>query len=358
MFENIPISLIVVLVFLLYIIIGEILVNVAFNLAFKKVDYSSNKKYLENYAQFISEYPREVLDIPIRNYYLKGYLFDPSSNLETAPKGLLIFGHGLWADHREYIAEITYLVDRGWRVLAFDGTGSGESDGSSTRGLVQSVLDMDAVIEYTNKDDELKDMEKVLFGHSWGGFGAAVNSANVKHNVKAAVTVSTYAYPVKTLLFVLRDVIGVFAYFFYPFIWGRNFRGFGQNYNVNAVDALNKTTAPTLVIHGQNDTFLGIDTSSLFAHRDEVENDKVHFMRWREPDRDGHNSVLAKVNFATDENIEVVIKDFIDVMGKNKDLDVAKAIHEASLLNKPVDNDVYNERLMIIVDYFLSRYIK
>ncbi len=356
--ENITAVLVVLLVFLIYILIGEILVNIASNLAFAKVDYSSNTKYLENYAKYIEIYRREEVDIPIKNYHLKGYLFAPSANLKSKPKGLLIFGHGLWVDHREYIAEITFLIDKGWQVLAYDGTGSGVSDGNSTRGLVQSALDMNAVLEYVNNHEDLKDMEKVIFGHSWGGFGAAVNMGKLEHNIKAAVTVSTYAYPVETLVNVVKDVIGPFAYIFYPFIWGRNFKEFGKNYNLNAVDALNNSEAPTLVIHGQNDTFLGIDSSALFAHRNEINKDNVHFIRWREPDRNGHSSILAKQNFATDENVQVVIKDFIDVMGKNKDMNVARAIHEASLLNKEVDNNVYNERLMIIVDYFLSRYIR
>ena len=47
------------------------------------------------------------------------------------------------------------MVDHGWRVLAYDATGSCESEGEGTVGLVQSALDLDAALTYVENNASL-----------------------------------------------------------------------------------------------------------------------------------------------------------------------------------------------------------
>ena len=361
--------LIIILIFLLvlaiYIIVTDVLVNVAYHYAFKKVDWYSSEDYLRNYELYLVDYPARKFKIPIKNYNLQGYMFgelndkphEHSASEQNIPKGLLIFSHGLWVDHKEYIAEITYLVEQGWQVLAYDGTGSGESEKSTTIGLVQSSLDLKAVLEYVADDDLLSRMPIATVGHSWGGFAAATNLGKNKLNIVASTPLSAYAYPAEIALEVLEGILGKFAYFFYPAAWATNYARFGANHNINAVDVLKETEIPTLIIHGQNDNFISIDGASVFAHRHEINNTKVNFMRWKEQGRDGHNSLLGKINFTEDIDPEEIAEDFFELARSSESFSFIDTVHEVLIRHKAVDNNKTNYRLLAIIDWFLSRYL-
>ena len=55
-------------------------------------------------------------------------------------KGLIVVVHGLGrAD--DYLAQIMYFVDSGFKVFAYDSTGCYDSEGNSIKGFPQAVLD-------------------------------------------------------------------------------------------------------------------------------------------------------------------------------------------------------------------------
>ena len=71
---------------------------------------------------------------------------------------------------------------------------SGHSEGSGTRGLPQSALDLDAALDYIESDESLNSFPVFLMGHSWGGY-AVTAVLNFDHEIAGSVSVAGYNDP-------------------------------------------------------------------------------------------------------------------------------------------------------------------
>jgi alpha-beta hydrolase superfamily lysophospholipase len=97
--------------------------------------------------------------------------------------------HGLGGGADDYLPQIMFFVNHGYKVLGYNCTGSYESEGKSTIGFSQAVLDLDAALNYVEQEDSLNGLDVLLFGHSWGGF-AVTNILNYDHDITAVVSVA------------------------------------------------------------------------------------------------------------------------------------------------------------------------
>ena len=206
---------------------------------------------------------------------LHGYIY----GMENAePKGLLVFAHGITVGHESYINQLMWFADHGWRVFAYDATGSCTSEGKGTRGLVQSALDLDKALSYAETDERLKDLPVYLLGHSWGGY-AVCAVLNFDHEVKAAASMSGYAYPIKMLqLGTEQDIGKTAAKLFSPYLKGYNLSVSGKYSKLNAVDGVNKRDIPVLIIHGENDDFVDFDRVSIYSQRYSITNPNAEYL--------------------------------------------------------------------------------
>jgi len=126
-----------------------------------------------------------------------------------------VVAHSFGDGAEGYFGVITYFVDMGWRVFAYDKTGSHNSEGSGTRGLVQSVLDLDAALTFITAQEW--ELPIVLFGHSWGGF-ASTAVLNFDHEISAVVSLAGYNKPVQVLHDTSRRILGRSGTFAYPYM--------------------------------------------------------------------------------------------------------------------------------------------
>ena len=88
---------------------------------------------------------------------------------------------GSYKAHRAiktHLAEAIRFVENGYTVLLFDGTGTRASEGWGVRGLTQGALDLDAALDFVRKDEQLKELPLIVYGHSMGGYAAAVVTAS------------------------------------------------------------------------------------------------------------------------------------------------------------------------------------
>lgn len=90
--------------------------------------------------------------------------------------------------------EITYFVEKGWMVLCYDYTGCYNSQGSNMVGYTQSVHDLDAVLNYMEKETRFQSLPVVLFGHSLEAYASAA-VLQYGHDIKAAVVASGFDTP-------------------------------------------------------------------------------------------------------------------------------------------------------------------
>lgn len=218
------------------------------------------------YPAFEAGHPREKVEFESCGNTLTGFIYG-AENTEK----LLVFAHGIGTGHESYIGDVCWFADHGWRVFAYDASGSGYSEGSSTVGLVQSALDLNSALDFVESDSRLNNMPKVLLGHSWGGF-AVGGVLNFDHEIKAAASLSGYAYPLEMLDQGAVNVLGKNgAKLFQPFSHIYHKIAFKKYAGLNAVDGINKADIPFLAIHGESDDFV-LYSLGIISQQDKITN--------------------------------------------------------------------------------------
>lgn len=239
------------------------------------------------YDDFADSYPRELVTFQSGDNRLIGYIYGADNN----DKGLLVWAHGIGSGHEAYISDILWFVDQGWKVFAYDATGSGDSEGSGSRGLVQSALDLDSALTFAEHDDRLSGLPVMLFGHSWGGYAVAAVQ-DFGHRINAAVSVSGYNNAFEMLTDGADDVIGeIPAMIDKPFMWVWNRLTFGKYADLTALDGINKGSVPILIMHGDQDKVVGYDTISIISKKQQITNPNAEYYVFT-GEYAGHSSIF------------------------------------------------------------------
>ena len=224
------------------------------------------------YSDYEDVCSREMVSFRSGDNMLVGYIYGAEND-----KGLIVWSHGIGCGHEVYLDQILWLVSQGWRVFAYDGTGSGESEGSGFRGLAQSVLDLDAALDLTERDLRLAGLPTMLIGHSWGGYASAA-VLHYGHRVRAAVSISGYSDPMEMTDAGAEALLGkACSTMLYPFEWLYNRMLFGETSSLTAVDAINHSTVPLLIMHGEHDTDVSYDRCGIIAKQDQITNPEAVF---------------------------------------------------------------------------------
>ncbi len=241
---------------------------------------------LNRYSAYADRYPRAPHTFYSGKNRLQGYLYGAENT-----GALLVFAHGIGAGHESYIKEILWMVDHGWRVFAYDATGSCESEGKGTVGLVQSALDLNAALSYIESDKTLSDRPVCLMGHSWGGYAASA-VLNFPHKVTASVSISGYNRAVEMIIQYACGVIGPAGHLLYPFAYLENKAAFGNLASLNAVDGINKSGVPVMIVHGSDDKLIPTDKVSILSYAERIQNPQVVYYIADKENQDGHNSIF------------------------------------------------------------------
>jgi len=216
---------------------------------------------------------------------LTAYIFG-----ENNDQGLIVISHGLGGGGLSYIREITYFVEQGWRVFAFDKTGSHHSEGRGTRGLPQSAIDLNAALDYIASQDW--GLPIMLYGHSWGGF-AVTAVLNFEHEINAVVSLAGFAEPFMMLQEGARAMIGrPLGRITSPFLWVYQRMLFGDYADLCAITGINRAEVPVMIIHGNRDNVVLYDGSGIIAHRERISNPNAVFVSRYYPNRSGHNDLI------------------------------------------------------------------
>ena len=255
-----------------------------FQTFFSRFDKNYNTGYL-SYEDVKEQYGRSVITFPSGKNKLKGYIYG-----EAHQKGLVVIVHGLGGGAESYLAETLYFVDQGWRVFAFDCTGSFGSEGSGIGGLSQALLDLRAALDYIEEDNSLKQLPLMLYGHSMGGY-AVTSVLNYDYPVDAVVSVSGFNTPMEAMVERASQYIGVLAYLEYPFLWGYQALMYGDTAFVQAIDGINRSDTPVMIIHGEQDKSVTYDGSGIIAYRDHITNPNVIYKTCSTQYRNDHKNL-------------------------------------------------------------------
>ncbi|MBQ3940036.1 MAG: alpha/beta fold hydrolase [Oscillospiraceae bacterium] len=252
---------------------GSIFTRNAMQSEFPRGDYPDRRfSTMTRFSELEPAYSREMVSFRSGDNMLVGYIYGAENE-----KGLIVWSHGIGCGHEAYLEDILWFADRGWRVFAYDGTGSGESEGSGSRGLAQSAQDLNCALDFVERDLRLAGIPVMLVGHSWGGYAAGA-VLNYDHRVRAAVSISGYSDPMEMLREGADEMLGkVGSTLSYPFLWGYNRLLFGANLNLTAAEGISHSTVPVLVLHGEHDEVISYDRCSILSKQDQITNPNVTY---------------------------------------------------------------------------------
>lgn len=238
------------------------------------------------YEDYADTYPREAVEFTLGDKTLRGYVYGPENT-----RGLIVFRHGITSYHQDYLAMILAMVDKGWRVFAYDAIGCGESDGDDVIGLSQSPIDVDAAVSFARESGMADGMEIALWGHSWGGYGVAA-ALESQPDVAACVTMSGFDAPMKVFEASSQNMMGVLGLTQMPTMWLNTALVFGVDCNRSASKAIIDSGVPTLIVHGSADAVVPYEGVSILSNATAggVVPENVETLVFSEDGRNGHNT--------------------------------------------------------------------
>ena len=92
-----------------------------------------------------------------------------------------------------------------------------------------------------------------------------------------------------------EDMLGPLIYAEYPFIWINQKLTFGKTFGLTAVDALNSTDTPVLILHGNEDETVGYNTVSIISQKDRIMNPNVAYFVCDKPPQNDHNRLFQSL---------------------------------------------------------------
>ncbi len=287
------------------------------------------------YDHYKDAYPRRNVSFHSGKNRLQGYIYG-----EENTKGLLVFAHGINSGHESYIQEIIWMVDHGWRVFAYDATGSCTSEGRGTTGLVQSALDLHAALSYIEGDETLKGLPVCLMGHSWGGYAVAAG-LYFDHKVKASASIAGYSDSIQMMMRFAGATMGKATALLRPFAYLENVFLFGKYATLTAVDGINRANIPVMLVHGTSDELVRYDITGIVAHRDEITNPNVTVYPMSDAGQDGHTSIFRnEKSVAEIERLNASFNELWKQYGKDIPLEERKKLlddADLDIVNLPND---------------------
>ncbi len=243
--------------------------------------YEETNPLLPAYDALTDPPPRTRMTFDSGKNTLTGYLYEPEQSA-----GVILIAHGMRGGNDSHLFETLYFVEHGWSVFTFDGTASGESTGDSAAGLEQMVRDVRAAMDYLSENTETADLPLMLYGHSMGGYAATVAAEGSRS--AAVVSIAGFDSPMDIMLNNGLRYVGGVAWLGYPFLYLQNRMTFGADADRHAVDAINGTDAPFLIVYGAQDRVIRPE-ESIYGNRDAIYNPEVSYLLVDEGERGGHS---------------------------------------------------------------------
>ena len=256
---------------------------------------------------------------------LRGFVYKDKS--VTNFKAVIVIAHGIGFGHFYLLNLVSYFAKNGYIVFCYDQASSGMSSGKRIDCMSRASLDIDNALKFKENDDELKNYDTYLFGHSWGGF-AVLSALNLKHKIKKVISVAgfnseidlaTEATPkIKPFGFIIRL---------------RNFIHYGRYAFFDAYKGIIKSPAKIRYYQGDKDLTISPKLGLEFFKKYEKDNFEVIALKDK-----GHTP------FINDESQKLQQEVLVDLgLLGGKEVDVSYFV-DFRKLSLP-DNDVYQSFL-------------
>lgn len=277
--------------------------------------------------------PRKEVTFPSKNVNLRGYCY-----INPNPKGCVVVSHGLHAGADEYLPIILFFYKNGYSVFGFNYQGTYESEGNSTVGMCQSLVDLDYALNYVKNCSDFIGLDVMLVGHSWGGF-AVTSVLNLHKEVKACACISALNNGYTMILEKGEQYGGSIASGGIP-------KGFLDVYQkilfkdyakYNGAQGINSVNIPVLVAHGKDDMVISYDGQSVMAQRASILNPNVIYYTGTGL-QGGHDSIWHSEQAVL---YQKQVKDTLKNLERQKGSDFT--YEEKSMYYNQVNHQLYSE---------------
>lgn len=251
-----------------------LMVGITFSLLYGRVQHAFSRRAL------FSDFP----EIPVRREFVpvsrhrKLAVYQLG---EKNTKGLVIVSHGIRDRAEGYFSEARGFLERGYRVLLYDATGSGASSGRSQLGLPQSAIDLQRILTWAEQNPAFAGLNFYLYGHSWGGYAvSAVFCKGAHPRVKAVASLSGFNDPGYMLFESTSTATVHFGRFMYPALLFVQVVRFGRAMYDTAEKGIRAAkNTRFLILHAEHDEAIKLNGASIYARRKALasEGERVKF---------------------------------------------------------------------------------
>lgn len=256
---------------------------------YERPDYAL-KPGIYTYERISDRLERERLFYNSGDTRLAGYFY-PAENA----KGLVVFAHGFHAGADDYLPVFEFLVRYGYHVFAFDTKGTYDSQGDSTVGLPEALVDLDATLMYLKSQERFNQYPLFLLGHSCGGY-AVTAVLNIHKDIKACAAIapmncaSTMILE-KGALYTSMLASDIYTQLPAAFLIPYQKYLFGEYADMTAVDGINSTDIPVLIAHGNRDMTVDFATPlSVIGQKYRIRSERVYYYVGKD-ELSGHDSI-------------------------------------------------------------------
>lgn len=240
---------------------------------------------------------------------LTGYLYRCEG--DNANGDLVLIAPGFHAGADDFLWQIRSFLDYGWSVYVFDATGHCSSGGESAVGFPQLLADVEAALNYIEINGRFGYNNIVLFGHSQGGY-AVTCALETDPGVSAVVSVSGLNSAMDGIIGKARSYAGPVVYGNYGFLWLYQTMLFGGDIaNRNAVDAINESDVPVMIVHGTGDTSVPVDQYSIISHKEKITAAQTEYYLCDGPRQDGHTDLLFDADGTANDALMAQVNAFL-----------------------------------------------
>lgn len=239
------------------------------------------------YSRIADRLARREFTFKPHSHELKGYFYPSQTD-----RGTVILRHGIHAGADDYLPITEGLVRRGYNVFTYDATGTYESEGDSTVGMCQAIIDLKAAVKYIRADDTFRSSPLYLVGHSWGAYAVASSLCCID-GISGVAAISGMNNGVNMIADKAREYVKVDKLVDFPEAIFRAYQKllFGKYTDMCAVDGINKYGVPTLIAHGVDDPVIKLNIQSITAEAGSITNPSVGYYLGKGLNG-GHDTIL------------------------------------------------------------------
>ena len=238
------------------------------------------------YSRIADRLPRREMYFKPHTHTLKGYFYG-----RTTSRGVVILRHGIHSGSDDYLPLTEALVRRGYGVFTYDGTGTFESEGKSTVGMCQAIIDLEASLKYLLRKGEISGAPIYLLGHSLGAYAVTAALCTLD-GISAVAAIAGMNSGIDIIADRVREYIRVrgFVELQQGILLAYQRYLFGHYVDMTAVSGIMRANVPTLLAHGVDDKVIRLSRQSITAHTEPISAPNIEYYLGRGL-VGGHNSI-------------------------------------------------------------------